>query len=240
MERICAITLDLDDTLWPVWPAIARAEAALHGWLSVHAPATARAFDTCALRLLRQQLAAEQPERAHDLSRLRLDSLRLALCSAGEDVAKADAAFDVFLAARQAVDLYADVVPALERLAGRYPILAVTNGNADLQRTGVAHWFRGIVSAGEFGVGKPDRRIFQEACRRLGLVAQQVLHAGDDRVLDVDAALSAGLQACWVRRAGGTSAGEPVAAAPASGSDAVGEAVWTVTGLTALADRLGC
>ena len=27
--RIRAITIDLDDTLWPVWPTIARAEAAL-------------------------------------------------------------------------------------------------------------------------------------------------------------------------------------------------------------------
>ncbi|MFG5407658.1 hypothetical protein ABXN37_05510 [Piscinibacter sakaiensis] len=37
-----AITLDLDDTLWPVRPVIRRAEAALRAWLARHAPATAR------------------------------------------------------------------------------------------------------------------------------------------------------------------------------------------------------
>ena len=29
VSRIRAITLDLDDTLWPIWPAIARAEDVL-------------------------------------------------------------------------------------------------------------------------------------------------------------------------------------------------------------------
>ncbi|HNI85823.1 MAG TPA: type VI secretion system ImpA family N-terminal domain-containing protein, partial [Ottowia sp.] len=33
LRRIRAITLDLDDTLWPVWPTIARAEDALRAWL---------------------------------------------------------------------------------------------------------------------------------------------------------------------------------------------------------------
>ena len=31
--KVKAITLDLDDTLWPIWPTIARAEAALQDWL---------------------------------------------------------------------------------------------------------------------------------------------------------------------------------------------------------------
>jgi len=33
---IRAITLDLDDTLWPIWPVIERAEQALHEWLEAH------------------------------------------------------------------------------------------------------------------------------------------------------------------------------------------------------------
>ena len=34
LTKIKAITLDLDDTLWPIWPAIERAEAALSEWLA--------------------------------------------------------------------------------------------------------------------------------------------------------------------------------------------------------------
>ena len=40
-DRVRAITLDLDDTLWPIWPTIARAEGALQQWLADNAPATA-------------------------------------------------------------------------------------------------------------------------------------------------------------------------------------------------------
>jgi FMN phosphatase YigB (HAD superfamily) len=34
LTTIKAITLDLDDTLWPIWPAIERAEKALDDWLA--------------------------------------------------------------------------------------------------------------------------------------------------------------------------------------------------------------
>ena len=47
---IKAITLDLDDTLWPVWPAIERAEKALDGWLGQHAPMTAAMFANPTIR----------------------------------------------------------------------------------------------------------------------------------------------------------------------------------------------
>ena len=38
-----AITLDLDDTLWPVGPTLVAAEHVLSDWLREHAPATAAA-----------------------------------------------------------------------------------------------------------------------------------------------------------------------------------------------------
>ena len=40
-SRIKAISLDLDDSLWPIWPVITRAELALQEWLRPQAPATA-------------------------------------------------------------------------------------------------------------------------------------------------------------------------------------------------------
>lgn len=195
-----ALTLDLDDTLWPVWPAIERAEAQLHAWLRQHAPATAARFDTTGLRALRDEVARTHPHWAHDLSAIRLESLRRALALAGDDVGLALPAFETFLSWRHRVEVYDDVVPALERLAARFPLVALTNGNADLQIIGLDRWFRGVVSARSFGVGKPDAAIFMEACRRAGARPAQVLHVGDDPCLDVRGALDAGLQAAWVAR----------------------------------------
>ena len=196
-----AITLDLDDTLWPVWPVIGRAEAAMHAWLVQHAPATAQQHDLKALRGLRQAVVTQRPDLAGDMSGLRRESIRLALQAAGDDPALAEPAFDVFFDARQQVQLYDDVLPALERLARGHRIVALTNGNADVRRVpGLAPFFHAALSAQSLGVGKPDAAAFHAACQAAGCAPHQALHVGDDGALDVDGALAAGLQAAWVQR----------------------------------------
>ena len=68
MPIIKALSLDLDDTLWPIWPIIERAETALHEFLLVHAPATAAQFPIPAMRHVREQIAQAHPELAHDFT----------------------------------------------------------------------------------------------------------------------------------------------------------------------------
>lgn len=223
-DRLRALTLDLDDTLWPIGPTIVRAEQALQDWLATHAPATARRFGIDAMRAQRVAVARERPELAHDLSALRLEAVAQALRGAGDDPALARPAFEVFFAERQVVTLYEDVTPALARLAARWPLLALTNGNADLERVGLARWFQGSVSARELGMAKPDPRAFAAACERLGLRAVDVLHVGDDLTMDVEGALAAGLHAAWVHRDHAPRPGLPC---------------WQGRDLLALADALG-
>jgi FMN phosphatase YigB (HAD superfamily) len=119
-ERIKAISLDLDDTLWPIWPTIERAEKALHAWLTDNAPMTAALFSSpAALREIREYMTTSRPDLKHDMSALRRESIRLALYRAEEDPLMAEAAFEVFFAERQRVDLFEDALPALEFLAAR-------------------------------------------------------------------------------------------------------------------------
>ena len=201
LARIAAISLDLDDTLWPIWPTIERAERVLHDWLLREAPRTAELLvSPGVLRELREATQRERSDLAHDLSALRRESIRLALTRSSEDPALADAAFDVFFAERQRVVLYNDAADALEWLSARYPLVAVSNGNADLKLTGVDRWFRAAFSAREFGSAKPDAPIFHAAAAAVGVEATQVLHVGDDPLLDVVGALDAGMQAAWVVR----------------------------------------
>jgi len=148
VKRIAAITLDLDDTLWPIWPVIERAERALHDWLSREAPRTADLLLTPGmLQELRQATAKERSDLAHDMSALRRESIRAALRRSGEDPQLADAAFDVFFAERNRVTLYDDALPALKWLSERYPLVAISNGNADIERAGIGRWFRAAFSA---------------------------------------------------------------------------------------------
>jgi len=203
VARIRAITLDLDDTLWPIWPTITRAEGVLQAWLCDHAPATAA---LCAapgtLRELRNQMHTTRPDLAHDMSGLRRESIRLLLQRAGEDPALAEPAFEVFFAERHRVELFADALPALEWLSRRYPVVALSNGNADVQRVGIGAFFRASLNAHGFGVAKPDVSIFHAAAQAAGVSASQVLHVGDDAHLDGVGALNAGMQLAWVNREG--------------------------------------
>lgn len=201
VKRIAAITLDLDDTLWPIWPTIERAERVLYEWLLREAPKTANLLVTPGvLRELREATAKERSDLAHDLSALRRESIRTALRRAGEDPALADPAFEVFFAERQRVTLYDDALPALRWLSERYPLVAVSNGNADVHQTGVGRWFRAAFNAREFGSGKPHAPIFRAAAASVGLLPKDVLHVGDDAALDVVGALDAGMQAAWLVR----------------------------------------
>jgi putative hydrolase of the HAD superfamily len=195
-----AITLDLDDTLWPFAPVAERIKAALEGWVAEHAPGATSTFDPDAASAVLVAVRRERPDIAHDLGACRREALCRMLGAAGEDPTLAADAFAVIYEARQQVDHYRDVGPALDRLSARVPLLALTNGNADLQRTGVARWFVGCVSPVDVGVEKPDARIFLAACERLALAPRDVLHVGDHLELDVAGALRAGMQAAWVHR----------------------------------------
>jgi putative hydrolase of the HAD superfamily len=201
VSKIKAITLDLDDTLWPVQPTIERAEQVLADWLAQHAPATASLLSESAMRSqVRKAVNLAHPEMAHDLSALRRAYLQRALGQAGEDPALAHPAFEVFFAERQRVTLYPDALAGLAALAARFPVLAVSNGNADVHRVGLGAYFVGSVSAQSCGVAKPHMDIFHAAARALQCAPHEVLHVGDDAQLDVLGALDAGMQAAWINR----------------------------------------
>ena len=196
-----AITLDLDDTVWPIAPVIVRAEDALGAWLREHAPRTAQRWPLEAMRVLRDEVQAEHPHLAHDFTRQRLITLERMLQAAGDDVALVQPAFEAFFAARCEVEHYDDSLAALDRLAARVPLAALSNGNADLERIGLMHVFAFQLGAREHGAAKPAASIFHAACAQLQCEPAQVLHVGDDVEMDVVGAHQAGLRSCWINRA---------------------------------------
>jgi HAD superfamily hydrolase (TIGR01549 family) len=203
IPRIRAITLDLDDTLWPVWPTIHRAEALLTDWLAQHAPATAALSNQPEVKkTVRAEINARHADRAHDLSFLRLESIRALLLQAGDPGHLAEPAFEVFFAERQRVDLFDDALPALAFWSQRYPVVALSNGNADVHRVGIGQHFHASVSAQSLGVAKPDLRIFVAGAEAAGVAPHEVLHIGDDAHADCVGALAAGMQVAWLNREG--------------------------------------
>jgi len=203
LQPIQAISLDLDDTLWDIAPVIRRAEEELWAWLGARYPRIGEQFTPESAYQLRQRIAGEQAHMAHDYRYLRKRTLARMAAAAGYAEALADDAFDVFDEARNRVELFPDVEPALERLAGRFRLIALTNGNACLERIGIDHYFDGVVSAAGVGAAKPDPAIFAAAVARVGVPARAILHVGDHPELDVAGAARAGLRTAWVNRRGG-------------------------------------
>ncbi len=206
-RQIRAISFDLDDTLWPVWPTIARAEQALLDWFREHAPATAEQFPKPeSLRTLRDEVQRTRPDMQHDLGGMRREAIRLALLQTGHDEARSEAltesAHQVFYKARQQVAFYDDAWVCLTFLSQRYPLVSLSNGNADVHAIGCGHFFKANFSAHLAGCAKPDPRFFQMAAASQGLRCEQVLHVGDDAHLDVVGAVSAGMPAVWLNREG--------------------------------------
>jgi hypothetical protein len=76
--------------------------------------------------------------------------------------------------------------------------VGLSNGNADVFRTAAGPYFKTSLSAREFGVAKPDVRIFHAAAAQLGVPVEAVLHLGDDAHTDVLGALNAGMQTAWI------------------------------------------
>ncbi len=198
-----AVSLDLDNTLWDTPPVLVRAEAVLRRWLEVEMPSLAARFDPAALTALRLEVAATAPERGHDLSWIRTETLRRAARASDYPDALADRAFEVFLAARNDIEPYAEVVLALQRLARRVPLYALTNGNACVQRVGLGEHFSGAIDPVRAGAAKPDPRIFAHLVEVAGVPAASILHVGDDALADVEGARAFGLRTVWMNRSGG-------------------------------------
>jgi putative hydrolase of the HAD superfamily len=200
LHQIRAITLDLDDTLWAIGPVIKRAEGKLWSWLGENFPRIPETYTPDDAYALREEVMETHWEQSHDFRFMRKTVLGRMAETVGYSPDLVDAAFEVFDRARNEVELYSDVLPALETLAEHFSLVAVTNGNANLRIIGIRHLFHDVVTAVDVGAAKPSRPIFDAAVSRAGVAARETLHVGDHPEIDIAGAQEAGLRTAWINR----------------------------------------
>jgi putative hydrolase of the HAD superfamily len=200
MLHVKAICLDLDDTLWDLAPVLRRAEQSIYEWFALRYPRITQRYLPEDISALRSRMLAESPGYEHDLARLRRATFARLARETGYPESVADEAFAAFQHLRNQVILFEDVRPGLERLSRRAPLVALTNGNADLDVIGLRSFFTAVLTAGNLAAAKPDPRVFLAVCARLDLAPAFVLHAGDHPEKDVAAARAVGMSAIWVDR----------------------------------------
>ena len=102
------------------------------------------------------------------------------------------------------VALFPDAVPTIEQLKRLgYRLGIVSNGpsvlqNKKLDTAGIRRLFDVVVVSGDYGIHKPDRRLFDLAAQQLGVPNEACLFVGDHPVNDIQGALGAGMQAVWM------------------------------------------
>ncbi|TFH89875.1 5-amino-6-(5-phospho-D-ribitylamino)uracil phosphatase YigB [Vibrio ouci] len=200
LNPIKAMTFDLDDTLYDNRPIIRRVEAQMAQWMHQHHPVSA----TKPLgwwHELKMRLAQQDSWLLNDVTLWRFKQIESGLMELGYPQAQATQAANE--AVEQVHRLRSDFTvlleahQVLEQLASRLPLVAITNGNVDVEKIGLAPYFSLVLKAGPDGYAKPHRELFDKAQSFLSLPAGNILHVGDHLISDVAGAKRSGFQACW-------------------------------------------
>jgi len=200
LGAVSAICFDLDNTLWEIEPVLKRAERILTDWLARRYPRIAERFSPDAVLELRATVLNDLPRRAHDLSFVRRETIARMASAVGYERDIADEAFAIWHDARNELQPFDEVIPALATLRQRFRLATLTNGNADLAKIGLAHHFEVTLSAGALGCAKPDPRAYARVAEALTLAPAEILFVGDEPHADVVGPRTAGMQTVWINR----------------------------------------
>jgi len=213
-----ALLLDVDDTIVDTREAMVDAGTQAAAAIWPHRPDEHRAM---------AQRYYDDPERwfpryaSGDVAFEVMRAGRLAEVAAAFGLAVPDGAHRSYEEAyapafRRAQRLFPDVPDLLVAAEGAsLPVALLTNSaqaptEVKLEALDLAGRFDVVVTTDTLGFGKPDPRVYLEACRLVGVEPGRVVCIGDNLEWDVLGAEAAGLRAVWLDREGrGTS--EPVA-----------------------------
>lgn len=201
---IAALTFDLDDTLYDNAPVIQQLETNVAAWFDERLRALGLEYQPVQWQRFKRQVLAGDANLANDVTRWRLEQYKWGFSCLG--VANGDQlaaeAVDVALYWRSRFSVAEETHQLLSALAQRWPLVAITNGNVDVNTIGLSPYFQAVFRAGPDGPAKPHPQLFHLAQQALNIPAHQILHIGDHGVTDVLGARQFGMQTCWLNRSG--------------------------------------
>ncbi|MFT6529320.1 MAG: putative hydrolase of the HAD superfamily [Psychrosphaera sp.] len=200
-DPIKALSFDLDDTLYYNGDVIRNAIQVQFDTICQLIP-SAKTKGPEFWEALKWQVAKSKPEVCHDVNLWRHHVLDLGLASFGiEQPLKKQMSkqiYNAFYDARSDFTVPQQTFDVLGKLSEKYPLVAVTNGNADYQRIGLAPYFVGYYRAGENGTRmKPYPDMLKDASKDLNIPCENILHLGDSAPSDIQAALNANCPSLW-------------------------------------------
>lgn len=106
---------------------------------------------------------------------------------------------------QKVIRLFPETIQVLSELRQKKQMALVTNGQAYMQREkierfGLARFFDYIVIEGEFGIGKPDQRVFEHVLNEFGTSSECACMVGDNLMWDILGPQKIGIQGIWCDR----------------------------------------
>ena len=200
LQKITAMSFDLDDTLYDNHPFILRAEQKLLAFLQQHSPSDG-ATDTQYWRQHKLAVLDAHPQLHSDMGLLRRQTLTRGLAELGHKGHQLDQAVDdafaFFYHQRSDFKVSSEVCKILDSLAARLPLVAITNGNVNLNQIGIGDYFQKSFHASLAFPMKPASNMFNAAQHFLQRPASEILHVGDDLQKDIQGAKQAGFSCAW-------------------------------------------
>lgn len=197
------VVFDGDQTLWDFQMLMRRALAATLDYLRDLRPGPAT--DGLTVETLIADRAAIEADPVS--AEMRLEDLRLAafartVIRIGPRDHRLAASLNEYYLERRFTDvtLFDDVVPVLTELRTTMPLGLLSNGNGYPERSGLTGMFTVVVFSDDYGIRKPDRRLFDIAAERIAVPADRLVMVGDSLIHDVAGAQNAGWLGFWLNR----------------------------------------
>jgi len=190
---IRVVSFDGDGTLWDFEKVMRHSLSHALGELRRLVPA-AEALDIETMIAIRERVADELKGIVTNLEMVRLAALKRTLehLSIFDDDLAAHLS-DVYLRHRyEDIELFDDVLPTLNALRQRFVLGLLSNGNSHPDRCGLEGLFEFVVFSQDWGVEKPDPRLFRIALRQAACTERELLHVGDSLQSDVRGAKQVG------------------------------------------------
>ena len=202
MNKITTISFDADDTLWDFEGVMRHALGCALDELRRLVPSTPDSLSIETLIAIRNQVAEEQKGRGltHEAIRLEAFKRTLQFIEMPDDHLAAHL-YALYLKHRfEDIQFFDDVLPVLNALRGHYIMGVLSNGNTYPERCGLAGYFQFVVLAQDYGIQKPDPRLFEIAIKCADCTKRQFLHIGDSFQNDIIGAKRAGVRSVWLNR----------------------------------------
>ena len=204
LSKIKVLSFDLDNTLYDCQSVIDAAEIWFSQYLCKEFGLGGQYQSYEFWKRVKDECLVDDPKLVDDVTMLRAVSLVKAFeylkMPLQGGITEALKLVDIFIHKRSQGKVSKEVFDLLDKLYQKYPLISVSNGNLDTNEINITSYFKYDIRPNMHSLRrKPFEDMFKEACQKMKVQPDEVLHIGDDPLTDVYGAVQARCKCVWLR-----------------------------------------